>query len=139
MVTLRDLVQLGLHVVAQIVETKLVVRRVCDVAGISLALFGLGLLRVDDTSGHAQGCEHLAHPRSVAAGQIIVDRHNVNTAPDQRVQIGREGRDKRLTFTRFHLCNVTLVQEHPAHQLHIMGPQTQSAARGLAAVGKCFG
>ena len=63
----------------------------------------------------------------------------MHPAPGQGVQIGRKGGDQRLALTGFHLGNVALVQEHAAHQLRVKGPQTQSPARGLPAIGKCLG
>ena len=63
----------------------------------------------------------------------------MHATPRQRVQIGREGRDKGLALTGLHLGNVTLVQENTAHQLGIKGPQTQRTLGGLTADGERFG
>ena len=57
----------------------------------------------------------------------------------QRVQIGRKGRHKGLALAGAHLGDIALMQENPALQLHIKGPQTQGPARRLAAIGKGLG
>ena len=57
----------------------------------------------------------------------------------QRIEIGREGRDKRFAFTGLHLGDVALVQEIPAHQLHVEGPEAQRPFRTLSAVRECLG
>ena len=47
--------QLGLHIIAQIIKPKLVIRRIGDITGIGRCLFIVGLLRVNDPCGQAQG------------------------------------------------------------------------------------
>ena len=138
-VALVHLVQLGLHVVAEVIEAKLVVGGIGDVAGIGGLLFGIGLARIDHTGGQAKRAVDLAHPLAVALRKVVVHRHDVHAAPGQRVQIGREGSDKRLAFARFHFRDVALMQEYPAHELHVECPQTQRALGGLPAVCKGFG
>ena len=63
----------------------------------------------------------------------------MHATPRERVQIGREGRHKCLALTRLHLRNIALMQENPAHQLHIEGPQPQRTFRRLATVCKRLG
>ena len=131
--------QISLHVVAQVVEPQFVVGGIGDVGGVSALFLGFGLLRIDDPGGQPQLGIDLAHPFGVALGQIVVDRHDMHALARQRVQIGRKGRHQRLAFTGFHLGDIALMQENPAHQLHIKRPQAQRAFRGFAAIGKGFG
>jgi hypothetical protein len=139
MAALHHLREFLLHVVPQIVEAKLVVGGIGDVAAIGGALFRLGLLGHHDAGGQPQGAIDLAHPVGVAPGQIVVDRDDVHAAAGQRVQIGREGGDQRLALAGLHLGDVALVQKDAAHQLHIERPKPQRTARRLAAVGERLG
>jgi hypothetical protein len=52
---------------------------------------------------------------------------------------GRQGRHQRLALAGLHFGNIALVQENPAHELHIEGAQPQRPARRLAAIGKRLG
>ena len=56
----------------------------------------------------------------------------MNAAARQGVEIGRQGRDERLTFTRSHLGDAALVQGDAADHLHVKVPHAGDAARRLA-------
>ena len=139
MIALVHLAQVRFHVVAQIVEPKLVVGGIGDVGGIGALFLGLRLLGIDHTGGQPQLGIDLAHPFGIAFGQIIVDRDDMHALARQRVQIGGKGGDQRLAFAGFHFGNVALMQENATHQLHIKRPQTKRPFCGLAAIGKGFG
>ncbi len=62
---------------------------------------------------------NLAHPFGVARGEVIVDRNDMNAAAGEAVEIGRQGRDERFTFTRSHLGDAALVQGDAADHLHV--------------------
>ena len=109
MVQLIDLRQFGFHVVAQIIKTQLIVGRIGDVRRIGLCFFGLRLLGVNDAGRHAQRAIDLAHPFRITSCQIIVHGHDMNAAPRQCIQIGRESGHEGLALTRFHLGNVATV------------------------------
>ncbi len=126
------------HVVAQIIKPKLIVGGVGDVTGIGLTLFRIGLARIHNARGHAEGGKDLAHPFAVAFGEVIVDRDNVNTVSGQRIQIGRKRRDEGFAFARLHLGDIALVQKISADQLHIEPAQSKCALGGLATVGEGF-
>jgi len=138
MAALRHLFERTLHVVAQVVEAQFVVRRIGDVGAVGVALFLLALERIDDAGGQAKLGIDLAHPARVPLGQIIVHGDDMYALAGQRVQIGREGRDQRLAFAGAHFGDVALMQEDPAHQLHVEGAQAKRTARTLAAVGEGF-
>ena len=139
MLALVHLRELGFHVVAEIIKAQLVVRGVCHVAAIGGLLLGLGLLRIDDAGGHSKRGENLAHPFSVAAGEVIVHGDNVHTLAGEGIEIGRERGDKGFALAGLHLRDVALVQKDAAHELDVKSTQAQSAARPFAAVGKGFG
>ena len=71
----------GGHVVAQVVETKFVVRAIGDVCGIVATLF-LGRrthARNHETNFKTHPTVNAAHPLSVKARQVVVHRDDVNT------------------------------------------------------------
>src|SRR5580658_1907685 len=70
---LHAIVDVELHVVAQIIEAVLVIGSVGDVAGVTGAAFFVIQLMDDDANGHAQKLVDAAHPFGVALGQIVVD------------------------------------------------------------------
>ena len=138
-VALVHVLQFGLHVVAQIVEPKLVVRRIGDVGGVSFGLLGVGLAGVDHTGLEPERAVDLAHPFGISLGEVVVHGDDVDALAGQRVQIGREGGDERLAFARLHLGDVAFVEEHAAHKLNVEGAKAQRPLARLAAVGEGFG
>ena len=73
-----------------------------------------------------------AHPLGVAAGQVVVDRDDVDALAGERVQVGRQRRDERLAFAGLHLGDAAAVQHHAADELHVEVPHVEHAAAGLA-------
>ena len=84
---LDHVLELELHVVAQVVEAELVVRPVGDVAGVGLLALVVEQGVLDAADRQAQEPVDLAHPLGVAAGEVVVDRHDV----DARGRSGRSG------------------------------------------------
>src|SRR5262249_40313963 len=68
----------------------------------------------------------------VAAGQVVVDRDHMNALTFEGVQVGRQGRDERLTFTGFHFSDLAFVKHHTANQLNVEVTHVEDAAAGLA-------
>ena len=139
--TLRLLAILGIaivaaprrtHVVAQVVETELVVRAVGDVAGVGLLPLLHLHVRLDRADGQAQPHVQRRHPLHVAAGQVVVDRHDVDALAFQRVEIGGQRGHQRLAFAGHHFGDRAAVQHHAANQLHVVMPHRQVAAPRLA-------
>ena len=81
----------------------------------------------------------VAHPSGVAAGEIVVHRHDVHARAGQRVQVGRQRGHQRLTFAGAHFGNLAVVQHHAADQLHVEMAHVQRALAGFAHDGECFG
>src|SRR5262249_15386461 len=79
--TLHTIFQVELHVIAQVVESKFVVRAIRHIGSVSIAAFLV--VEVVDNHTYRQSKEtvELAHPLRVALCQIIVDRDYVNTTP----------------------------------------------------------
>ena len=127
-----------LHVVAQVVEAELVVRAVGDVAGVGLLPLGRVHVALDGADGQAQARVDRAHPFHVAAGEVVVDRDDVDALAVERVEIGGQRGDERLAFAGDHLGDVAAVQDHAADDLHVVVPHAEEPAARLAAGGEGF-
>ena len=138
-IALEDLGEVGLHVVAQVVEAELVVGRVGDVGVVGDLLLVLGHVRDDDADGHAEGVVDEAHPVGVALREVVVDRHHMHAATGQGVEVDRQRRHQGLALAGLHLGDVALVEEDAAHQLDVEGAEAEGAAGRLAGVGEGLG
>ena len=130
--SLHVLREVELHVVAEVVEAELVVRAVGDVAGVGDLPFLVVQVVLDDADRHPEEAVDAAHPFGVAAGEVVVDRDDVNALAFERVQIRRQRRDERLAFAGLHLGDLAAVQHDAADELHIEVPHVQDAAASLA-------
>ena len=99
------------------------------------AIFG-ARSHLQHAHGHAQGIVDRRHPAGVTAGQVVVDRHQMRAAPQQGVEVQRQGGDERLPLAGAHLGNFALVQCHAAQKLHIVGAQANVALGGFTNSGK---
>ena len=151
------------HVIAQVIETELAVGAVGDVGlvglhtvhqahlvlvfvrGFACRVVQESLLAVLGGGGHLQDADRQAeevvdgaHPAGIPAGQVIIDRHQVDAPAGQRIQIERQGGDQRLAFAGAHLGDLALVQDQPADQLHIVVALADGALGGLPHGGKGF-
>ena len=129
--TLHAVVQTERKVVAQVVETELVVGAVGDVAGVSRALLVRRLPVADDTDGQAEEPVDGAHPVGVALREILVDRDDMHALPRQGVEVGGQGRHERLTLAGAHLRDAATVQGETADQLDIEMPHPEGTTSGL--------
>ena len=119
------------HVVPQVVEAQLVIGAVGDIAGIGRpALLAVQIMH-DQAHAQAQEPVHLAHPLAVAAGEVIVHRHDVHALAPQGVQIGGHGGNQGFAFAGLHLRDPALVQHDAAQHLHVIGPHAQHPFRRL--------
>ena len=60
----------------------------------------------------------------------------MNALALQSIQVSRQCRHKSLTFTSFHLGNVTLMKNHTANQLHIIRTLANHTLSSLPCYGK---
>ena len=121
MLALHEVTRTVCHVVAQVVETELVVRTEGDVCHVCLAAgVGVGLMLVDTV--HTQTVELIerSHPLGVTLGQIVVDRHHVYTVSGQGIEEHRKGSHQGLTFTGSHLGNLAFVQHDTTEELYVI-------------------
>src|SRR5437667_1579505 len=80
-----------------------------------------------------------SHPLRVPACQVIVNRNDMHALAFERIQIGGERRNQRLTFTGLHLCDTPLMQSHATDELHIEVPHIESPLSGFADDRERFG
>ncbi len=140
---LAQLVFFADHVVAQVVETVLVVGAVGDVGGVSFLAAGRlkvaetlvfvvlvdksGVINVavvtnNNTGAHAQKVINLAHPAGIALCQVIVDGNHVHAFFGQGVEVNRQCGHQRFALAGFHFGDVAFVENHAADQLDIEVP-----------------
>ena len=127
------------HVVAQVVEAELVVRRVDDVRGIGVALVPRIHSRDDDPGPHAEKLVDRAHPLRIALREVIVHGDDVHAAAGERVQVGGEGGDEGLALPGAHLGDPTLMEGDAAEHLDIEVAHLESTPAGLAHDPERFG
>ena len=110
------------HVVAQVVETKFVVCTVCNIGLVRTATrFRVGLMLVDTIYRKFVKQVKGSVPAGVTLREVVVHRYDVHTVTRKGVQIDRQGRSKRLTFTRSHFGNLTLMDGYATKQLARIG------------------
>jgi len=127
------------HVVAQIVETELVVRAVRYVAGVSM-LPGDIIEVVDyDTHGKAEELIHRTHPFGIPFGEVIVDGHHVDAEAAQGVEVYGKGGDECLPFTGRHFGDLAFMQDDAADELDVEMTHSQGACGGFPDDGKGLG
>ena len=108
------------HVVAQVVESELVVGTVRDVGGIG------GLLRrrivhvgADPADGQAEPAVEPSHPLGVTGGQVVVDGHHMDAPLVEGVEVDGQRGDEGLSLPGLHLGDPPEVQRHAAHELDV--------------------
>ncbi len=136
---LHAVLDVELHVVAQVVEAELVVGAVGDVGGVGGAALVVVEIVDDDADGEAEELVDLAHPLGVALGQVVVDGDDVDAAAGERIQIAGESGDEGLAFAGLHFGDLALVQNHAADELHVEVAHLHGAPAGLADHGEGFG
>ena len=154
MATLYALLKLGDHVVAQIVESELIIRAVGHISGVRLTsgdraqlgglliaavVFGIKQIRAvvgDHADAETHEGEDRAHPTRVAAGKVIVHGHHMHTAATNSVDGGTERTNERLPFTGAHLGDLPLVQHDCAEDLLVIRTHASGTARCFASGGE---
>ena len=136
---LHAILDVELHVVAQVVEAELVVGAVGDVGAIGGAALVVVEIVDDDADGEAEELVDLAHPLGVALGQVVVDGDHVDAVAGEGVEIAGEGGDEGFAFAGLHFGDLALVQDHAADELHVEVAHLHGAPAGLADHGKGFG
>ena len=107
------------HIVAQIIEAKLVVRSVGDVRRVGRFFF-VAILSVNHHARRqSQKVIEPSHPLAVTLGEVVVHRHHVHAFSAERVQIHRQSTNERFSFSRFHFRDTSFVEDHASDELHV--------------------
>ncbi len=139
MAALHAILDLELHVVAQVVEAELVVGAVGDVGAVGFAALLVAEVVDDDADGEAEELVDLAHPLGVALGEVVVDGDDVHAVAGEGVEVAGERGDEGFAFAGLHFGDLALVQHHAADQLHVEVAHLHGAPAGLAHHGEGLG
>ncbi len=120
------------HVVAQVVEAELVVGPVGDVSGVRGTPLRRCHLGLDEPDLEPEKAVDAAHPLRITAGEVIVDRHDVDAAPGDAVEVRRHRRNQRLPLAGLHLGDVAPVQRPGADDLDVVVALAEGALRRFA-------
>jgi hypothetical protein len=123
--------QLELHVVAQVIESQLVVRAVGDIGGVGRLALGVAQVVLDDAHAEAQETVDAAHPLAIALGKIVIHGDDVNALALERVQVRRQGGNERLSLAGLHLGDHSAVQGDAANELNVEVTHVQRSAARL--------
>ncbi len=135
-----DLVlDLELHVVAEVVEAELVVGAIGDVGAVGLAALLVVEVVDDDTDGEAEEAVDLAHPLGVTFGEIVVDGDDVDAVTGKCVEVAGESGYEGLAFAGLHLGDLAGVEDDASDQLDVEVTHLDGALAGLADHGEGFG
>ena len=133
---LNQLIEAELHIIAQVVKTKLVVGGINNIAVVGDFTLHIIFFMNNIVNGQPEETIYLPHPFGIAFGQIVVDRNDMDAFAFQSVQIGGQRSNQGFAFTGFHLGNHPLMQDNTANQLDIIMSLTQSPFGSLADDGK---
>ena len=131
-VALRAFFGAHLEVVAQEIESELVVGAVGDIGVVLLLSFAVVEFGVDASCGESECVEDPSHPSGVSFGEVVVDGDDVDSFFVERVERGGQGGDERLAFACFHLGDVAFVQGDSSDDLHIEVGLLECARRRFA-------
>ena len=86
----------------------------------------------DHADGQPEEVEDRAHPLRVAAGEVVVDRDDVDALAGDRVQDRCERRDEGLALAGAHLGDLALVEHDRADELLVEVAHAEGADHRLA-------
>ena len=119
------------HVVAEVVESDLVVGAVRDVRGVRRTALSREHVGLDESHRHPEEPVDLAHPCRIARGEVVVDGHQVDPAAGQGVQVRGHRRDEGLALAGLHLRDHPAKKRPGSDDLHIEMALPEGAPRGF--------
>ena len=75
---LHELLDIELHVVAEIIEAELVVGAVSDVACVRRLSLRITHVMLYDSNGHSEESIDAPHPLRVSSGEVVIDGDDVD-------------------------------------------------------------
>ncbi len=86
---------------------------------------------LQDTHAQSERVVNRRHPAGITSREVIINRDEVHTFARQSIQVNRQCRYQRLTFTCTHLCDFSLVQDSAANHLDVIMAQANRALAGF--------
>jgi len=74
----------------------------------------------DGSNGHTKCLVEHPHPECIALCQVVVNGHNMHSFAKKRIEVYRHCADERLSFSRLHLSDVSLMEDDSTENLHIV-------------------
>src|ERR1700737_2321679 len=93
----------------------------------------------NDAGSETQESVHATHVGGVAAGEVIVDRNDVNAFASQCVEVTWESRNERFAFTGSHFRHSATVKSDATDHLNVVMPEPDRAPGCFANDSKGFG
>ena len=126
------------HIIAQIIETVLIIGPISDIRLISGSPVSFGNAMYHASYREPQECIEFAHPFHITLCQIIVDGDHVDALSFQRVEVGRQRRHEGLTFTCLHLGYPALMEHDTTYHLNVEMLHAQTSPCTFPAYGECL-
>src|SRR5674476_516383 len=109
------------HIVAQVIETKFIVRTECNIRFISFTPFcRIGLMLVYTIDRYTMELVNRTHPFGVTFRQVVIYRYQMNSTSGKCVQKYRKRCNKCFSFTCTHFRNLTTVKYNTPDKLYII-------------------
>ena len=106
------------HVISQVVKAQFVVSTISNITGICFTPLVIGQTMQNTANRQAQEPKHLAHFIGLCFCQVVVYGDNMNALARQCIQIGCNAGYQSFTFTGFHFCNSSLMQNDCTNNLY---------------------
>ena len=130
-ISLYQLLFINYHVVTKVIESKFIIRYICDITSVCCtALFRFHIVK-NNTNSQSEKLMNFTHPLSISFCQVVVDCYDVNTFTFQCIQICRKCRNKGLTFTSLHLCDTALMKNDTTNDLYTIMFHTKNSFRAF--------
>ena len=137
-ITLYQLLLVDNHVITKVIESKLVIGNISNVAVVCCtALFRLHIVQYN-ANGKTKESVNLSHLLSITLSQVIIDSYNVNALAFQRIQVGWKCGYQGLTFTSLHLSDTSLMKNDTTDQLYLEVLHSKYSLGSLTDGSKCL-
>ena len=116
--SLNETLLVDYHVVTEVIETKLVICNICNIAFVCFSSV-IVCIRVEDNSdSQSEEAVNRTHPLGITLCKVIVNGNDVNALTLKCVKISRKCRNESFTFTCSHLGDTSLMQEYTTDKLN---------------------
>src|SRR6185503_13022475 len=122
MTTLHACCEVKLHIVPQVIETKLIVGSVSDVGGVGGLALEVVHVVLNTSDFETEEAMDLAHPLGVARSEVVVNSNYVNTTTTcKRIQVCRQNLIEHGALTSLSFVFVGDISDFTLHALFEVG------------------